>query len=149
MNNNLFKFSPQKYFIRFGIIELLLIIGSAFIIPAITILLLFIFFGHLMYCSKQLVTLDPFQIEINNFNKSGIGPEHYNEKNKKYYYINKMTNYKTGLLFITIHGNIEFRKKENINGCYTEKTKKINKVRIWRPLTNEKELLYSLKEKLK
>ena len=32
----------------------------------------------------------------------------------KYYYINEMTDFKVGFIFITLYGNIDYRKKENI-----------------------------------
>ena len=147
MNKNFFKFSFLNYFIRFGIIELLLIIGNFFIFPILSIILLFVFLFHLLHCRNQSVTLDPFQIEQYYHEEGGIGDERYSKKGNKYYYINEMTDFKVGFIFITLYGNIDYRKKENVNGCYEEKTKKVDKVRVYRTLENEKELLNSLNGK--
>lgn len=146
--NDIFTFSLMKYMKRFGIIELLLMIVSIFLFAPIFVLFLFMSIIHFCSCFKQTITLDPFQVERKYQDKGGIGPDRISEKTEKYYYINEMTRYKKNYMFITIFGDIEYRKKHNIDGTYEDNVNKVNSIKIYRVLKNEKEFIESLDQKL-
>lgn len=144
---NIFTFSIANYFIRFGIIELILLTLSIFFVPALIIVVLFLSVAHFVICFNQTVTLDPFQIVKNSEIVDGTPTLKHSEKTEKYYYINEMKNYKMNYMFITIYGNIDYRVKHNSNGAYEEKTYAKDKVRIHRTLKNEKVFLQALEKK--
>lgn len=145
--NNIYTFSFMNYMKRFGIIELALMIISIFLFAPLFVLFLFLSIIHFVLCLKQIVTLEPFQVERKYQDKGGIGSERISERTEKYYYINEMTGYKKKYLFITIFGDIEYRKKHNINGTYEDNVKKVNAVKIYRGLKNEQEFIDALDKK--
>ena len=146
--NNVFTFSFMNYMKRFGILELALIIISIFIFAPLFVLFLFLSIIHFCLCFNQTITLDPFQIERKYKDEGGIGADKISEKVEKYYYINKMTKYKKNYMFITLFGDIEYRKKHNLNGSYEDNVNKINSVKIYRSFKNEKEFIEALNKKL-
>lgn len=146
--NNIFTFNFMNYMKRFGIIELVLMIISIFLFAPLFVLFLFLSIIHFCLCFNQTITLDPFQVERKYKNEGGIGPDRISEKIEKYYYINEMTKYEKNYMFIIIFGDIEYKKKYNLNGTYEEIVNKRNSVKIYRSLKNEKEFIEALNKKL-
>ena len=146
--NNIFTFSFLNYMKRFGILELVLMVISAFLFPFLLALLIFLIIWHFYLCFNQTLTLDPFQVERRyKYGGDGISSGMPLVKIEKYYYINKMTSYRKNYLFITIFGDIGYRKK-HIEGNGEENIKKVNSVKIYRSLKNEKEYIEALNKKL-
>jgi hypothetical protein len=144
--NNIYGFSFISYFIRFGLIGLLLIIVSLFIIPFVSPCFILVFILLINIYRKQVITINPFQVERRRI----IKPDDLSNnvpfvRINKFFYIENMTDYKVTYTCIIIYGTINYRKCTDW-GVYEEKEKRVNQVKILRAIKNEKELLSALSE---